>query len=96
MDNCNNNLQSSLPPYKDEWKETIKHLMLSGKCKRFNDITIKDSSILKIIYPFLCVITIYVCRGPLQPAFIQTLMLISPIFIIYLLLKFMKNKDYKK
>lgn len=43
MDNCNNNLQSSLPPYKDEWKETIKHLMLSGKCKRFNDITIKDS-----------------------------------------------------
>lgn len=65
--------------------------------KYWNDITIKDSSILKIIYPFLCVITIYVCRGPLQPAFIQTLMLISPIFIIYLLIKVMeKNKDLKK
>ena len=65
--------------------------------KYWNDITIENSSILKIIYPFLCVITIYVCRGPLQPAFIQTLMLISPIFAIYLILKFIeKNNGYKK
>lgn len=39
-------------------------------------------NIINIVYPFLCVITLYINRGPLQPAFIQTIALILPLIII--------------
>ena len=41
-----------------------------------------EINIINMVYPFLCVITLYINRGPLQPAFIQTIALILPLVII--------------
>ena len=41
-------------------------------------------NIINMLYPFLCVITLYINRGPLQPAFIQTIALILPLIVINL------------
>lgn len=41
-----------------------------------------NNTILCIIYPFLCPITIYINRGPLQPSFIQTIALMMPLILI--------------
>ena len=53
----------------------------------------KNINIINIVYPFLCVITLYINRGPLQPSFIQTLMLLSPMIFINLIGK--KRKELK-
>lgn len=44
-------------------------------------------SFINIAYPFLCVITLYICRGALQPAIIQTAALLLPLFCILLTLR---------
>jgi hypothetical protein len=41
-------------------------------------------NIINMLYPFLCVIALYINRGPLQPAFIQTIALILPLIVINL------------
>lgn len=55
-------------------------------------------NIINIIYPFLCVITLYINRGPLQPSFIQTIALILPLIIINLFNKTSKSRkdDYEE
>lgn len=44
-------------------------------------------SFINIAYPFLCVITLYICRGALQPATVQTAALLLPLFCLLLILK---------
>lgn len=39
-------------------------------------------NIINLIYPFLCIITLYINRGPLQPSFIQTVALVLPLIVI--------------
>lgn len=67
----------------------ITYSYLYGKINKYIDDlywknnTINNSmNVINTIYPFLCVITIYINRGPLQPSFIQTLALMMPLIII--------------
>lgn len=39
-------------------------------------------NLVNMFYPFLCVILIYIERGPLQPSFIQTIALLLPLFAV--------------
>lgn len=53
----------------------------------WNRNTDNEISVINMAYPFLCVITLYINRGPLQPSFIQTIALILPLFLIVLFSK---------
>ena len=39
-----------------------------------------EFNLINMMYPFLCVFTLYINRGPLQPAIIQTIALLLPFF----------------
>lgn len=52
-----------------------------------------DISVINMAYPFLCVITLYINRGPLQPSFIQTIALVLPLIVIILFSKRSKKKE---
>lgn len=51
-----------------------------------------ELSFLNVIYPFLCVITLYINRGPLQPSFIQTIALMLPLIFLNLFTKRKRNR----
>lgn len=55
-------------------------------------------NLINMLYPFLCVITLYINRGPLQPAFIQTIALVLPLVIISLFNKTSRSRkeDYEE
>ena len=59
----------------------------------------KQANIINMLYPFLCVIALYINRGPLQAAFIQTIALIMPLILINLFcgrkVKLRKNHNEK-
>ena len=69
--------------------------------KTLDDWFWKESSdnelnIINIAYPYIAVITLYINRGPLQPAFIQTIALLSPLFLISSLSKSQRKEDHEK
>ena len=69
--------------------------------KMLDDWFWKESSdnelnIINIAYPYIAVITLYINRGPLQPAFIQTIALLLPLFLISSLSKSQRKEDHEK
>lgn len=73
---------------------------VSAKISSFLDYMYWEKSvdtnvnIINSIYPFLCVISLYISRGPLQPSFIQTVALLLP--LIFINLVFAKKSKFKK
>ena len=66
--------------------------------KYFDDLFWRKSNdekinLINMLYPYLCVITIYINRGPLQPSFIQTIALCSPMFVINIFSQKVKLKN---
>lgn len=52
-----------------------------------------EVSVINMAYPFLCVITLYINRGPLQPSFIQTIALVLPLIVIILFSRRHKKRE---
>lgn len=70
------------------WVGVLIYAFITAKTNSFFDHVFWNSSydeksnIINIIYPFLCIIGLYLNRGPLQPSFIQTIALILPMVVI--------------